>query len=301
MSKSLQAPSAVVMVRPHHFQSNPETMGDNAFQRCVVIKDSAKLAYDEVSLAAETLREQGVTVHVFEDETQHTPDSVFPNNWFTTHSNGTLITYPMYAPNRRLEYRQDIIEFLQRQYGFLAPLDLRQNAERSIFLEGTGSIVFDHVHRLAYAARSKRTHPDLLHTVCGALDYQAVLFDAQDRHGVPVYHTNVLMCVGTSFVMICMDMVAAADRARLKAHFEHNHQQLIDLSEVQIQQFCGNALELMGSNGPVLALSETAFNALSIKQREDLSCYVDLVPLRIPTIEAAGGSVRCMLAGVHQP
>ncbi|NLQ16206.1 amidinotransferase [Marinomonas sp. M1K-6] len=296
-----QAPNTVVMVRPHHFKSNPQTMADNKFQT-LANNDNAKYnAYNEVTAAVNTLRSHGVCVQLFEDLLGNTPDSVFPNNWFTTHHNGMLIKYPMLAENRRLEYRQDIIDAISDRYSVTEHVDLRHYAEQELFLEGTGSIVFDHPNRLAYACQSRRTDTRLLQRVCQYLHYQPVVFDAFDNAGVPVYHTNVLMCVGTRFVMISMDMVAEADRDRLLQYFNLNRQQLIWLTEKQIQRFCGNAIELQGTEGALLALSQTAYNALTQQQKLKLEKFVKLVPLSIPTIESAGGSVRCMIAGVHYP
>jgi hypothetical protein len=298
---SIQAPKQVVMVRPHCFQSNPQTMADNSFQRTVLTQNSAESAYLEVTNAVAKLRSYGVEVHLFDDRQGNTPDSVFPNNWFSAHHNGMLITYPMYAVNRRLEYREDIIEFVSSHYMLNIRVDLRSYAEQQLYLEGTGSIVFDHQHCLAYACRSKRTNERLLSSICQKLGYQTVIFDAHNHAGVPVYHTNVLMCIGSGFVMICMDMVAEADRERLKMHFESNKQRIIELTEQQIEHFCGNAIELQGDDELILALSETAYAALTVQQKSYLETCVTLVPLYVPTIESAGGSVRCMIAGIHQP
>ena len=294
-----QAPNSIVMVRPHQFVSNPQTMADNAFQRPLDAKQTAKAAYAEVTNAITTLQNNGIKVHVFEDTGTSTPDSVFPNNWFSTHHNGLVISYPMYADNRRLEYRQDIIDFLQANYQYPQYVDFRHFANEDKFLEGTGSIVFDHQHKLAYAVESKRTDAELLRQVCQLIGYQDVLFNAADEHNMPIYHTNVLMCVATQFVMIGMNMVATADKPRLYNLFKQSGLSVIELSNQQIHQFCGNALELQAADGSVLALSETAFSALSEAQKTTLGQYTRLLPLAVPTIEAAGGSVRCMIAGMH--
>ena len=296
---SIQAPKQVVMVRPHHFRVNDATLEDNAFQRSVHHTDVSKQAYIEVSQAVEKLRAHGITVHLFEDKSIDTPDSVFPNNWFSTHHSGTLITYPMRAENRRKEYRQDVLETLWQQYGFEHAKDLRHFTDQQRFLEGTGSIVFDHVHKLAYMARSQRTDDDLLKDVCDFLGYEAMIFDAYDAQGTPVYHTNVMMCVGTHYVMIGLDMLAAPQRTLLCQRFERNQQTVIALTHEQIQHFCGNAIELQGKEGALLALSQTAYDALTIEQRATILQHATLLPLSVSTIEAAGGSVRCMIAGVH--
>ena len=295
-----QSPEAIVMVRPHCFVSNPETMADNAFQRTSYTESAALSAYDEVTQAVETLKAEGVTVHLFEDISNATPDSVFPNNWFSTHHHGTLVKYPMYAPNRRKEYRQDVMDYLIEAYDYSSIIDLRDAADQQAFLEGTGSIVFDHRNKVAYAAASKRTHERLFYELCESIGYHGVLFDASDENGIPVYHSNVLMCISSQFVMIGMDMVAPKDRERLYQLFELGGLSVIELSHQQIRQFCGNAIELKGKAGRLLALSLTAFNALTDSQKKQIQQSNALVPLAVPTIESAGGSVRCMIAGVHR-
>lgn len=302
-----QAPSAVVMIRPHHFCSNPQTMLDNAYQtdlaqpgeHAAAQQDIAKRAYQEVTVAAQTLAAHGVRVHLFEDQSGVTPDSVFPNNWFSTHATGEIVIYPMYAENRRLEYRADIIEFLQREYQVSAVKNYAYLAEQGLFLEGTGSLVIDHPHRLAYAVLSKRTDAALVSEICQQLALEPVLFQAFDLAGVAVYHSNVMMCITSHFVLISLQMVPAGQRPLLLAHFARTGHQLIELTPQQISHFCGNALELTGDNGSLLALSETALQALTPAQIQQISAFMPLVPLAVPTIESAGGSVRCMLAGIH--
>lgn len=288
------------MVRPHCFVSNPETIADNAFQRLSNTESAALSAYDEVTQAVEILEAEGVTVHVFEDTSTATPDSVFPNNWFSTHHHGTLVKYPMYAPNRREEYRQDIMDYLVKEYGYSHVLDLRDAVSQQVFLEGTGSIVFDHRNKVAYAAASKRTHESLFYALCESIGYQGVLFDAADENGIPVYHSNVLMCISSQFVMISMDMVAPNDRERLYLLFEQGGLTVIELNHQQIRNFCGNAIELKGKAGRLLALSLTAFNALTDSQKNIIQQSNKLLPLAVSTIESAGGSVRCMIAGIHR-
>lgn len=304
-SLNIQAPNKIVMIRPHQFVSNPETMADNAFQlplnkiNSLTALSSAQMAFAEVSTAITTLQNNGITVHVFEDKGTNTPDSVFPNNWFSTHPNGLVITYPMYAENRRLEYRQDVIDFLQATYHYPDLVDLRHFSQINRFLEGTGSIVFDHQHKLAYAVQSKRTNPELLGVVCKLIGYQDVLFNAADEDNTPVYHTNVLMCVTAKLVLIGMGMVATKDKPRLYNFFKQAGLTVIELSNHQIRHFCGNAIELHAKQGSILALSETAFNALTDDQKSTITQFSTLLPLSVPTIEAAGGSIRCMIAGVH--
>ncbi|MEJ2913617.1 citrulline utilization hydrolase CtlX [Pseudoalteromonas sp. C12FD-1] len=299
MSYIKQAPSAVVMVRPHHFTSNPQTMLDNTFQSTCNSQNQSQHAFDEVTNAVKLLQNEGVTVHLFEDEQTHTPDSVFPNNWFSTHQSGELVVYPMYAENRRLEYRKDIIDFLTNHYKVLSVTDYSFLAKENAYLEGTGSLVIDHPHKLAYAVESKRTTKTVVNTVCEQLKLKPVVFNAYDKQGTAVYHTNVLMCIATEFAMISLDMVPNSQHKQITSHFIQSHLEVINLTNEQISSFCGNAIELQGTNGRILALSQTAFNALTTEQKAAIQKTAKLVPLPIPTIESAGGSVRCMIAGIH--
>ena len=306
MSKQMilpQAPRAVVMIRPHHFTPNPATAADNAFQSVDEKRAAdaiAKAAYDEVTLAAASLEKAGVKVHLFEDETKKTPDSVFPNNWFSTHAGGYVAIYPMYSESRRAERRSDIIEMLKKNYRVYNIIDYSSLEYDNIFLEGTGSMVLDHIERVAYGATSKRTDPILLERFCTHFGYEPLSFDAADANGQPIYHTNVLMCMGTEYVIIGLDtIVDPTRRAEIKKRFEDANRTIIDLSHEQINEFAGNALELSGTEGPVLALSSRSLKALDSAQIKALEKSVSLLPLDIPTIELAGGSVRCMLAGIH--
>ena len=296
-----QAPNSIVMVRPHHFTSNPQTMRDNTFQRSCLTTDQSLHAYNEVTNAVEVLKQEGILVHLFEDEQTQTPDSVFPNNWFSTHQSGELIIYPMFVENRRLEYRKDIIDFLTDQYKVSAVTGYSFLAKENSFLEGTGSLVIDHQYKFAYAVESKRTTQSVVNTVCEQLKLTPVVFNAYDMQGTAVYHTNVLMCVATEFAMIGLDMVPNEQRRQLVSHLLQSYHQVIELSGDQINNFCGNAIELQGKSGRILALSATAFKALTAAQIKVIEKSAKLVPLLIPTIESAGGSVRCMIAGIHLP
>lgn len=297
-----QAPGAVVMIRPHHFSPNPETLQDNRFQQEVsgeldVVKNKA---YVQVTQAQQQLQKAGVAVHVFEDLGTETPDSVFPNNWFSTHAGGQIAIYPMYAENRRKERRSDIIEFLKQHYRVQDVVDYSGLEYDQLFLEGTGAMVLDHLERVAYAAASKRTDSLALERFCSHFNFEPMVFDAVDADGIPVYHTNVLMCIGTEFVMAGFDLITDPKRREeVIQRFAASGREIIQLTEAQIGSFCGNALELHGSQGRVLALSQTAFDALTSEQIVQLQKSVTLLPLDVSTLELAGGSVRCMLAGVH--
>ncbi len=301
MSTIMQTPHAVVMIRPHHFISNPQTMRDNAFQRECSASNISVQAYNEITNAVDILKGEGVTVHLFEDEQKITPDSVFPNNWFTTHQSGEIVIYPMYAQSRRAEFRKDIIDFLTDQYKVSSVTDYSFLAKENSFLEGTGSLVIDHPNNLAYAVESKRTTQSVVNTVCAQLQLTPVIFNAYDTQGTAVYHTNVLMCVASEFAMIGLELVPSEQRRQIVSHLLQSYHQVIELSAEQINNFCGNAIELQGKNGRILALSVTAYNALTDAQIKRIEKSAKLVPLPIAAIESAGGSVRCMIAGVHLP
>lgn len=298
---SVQAPSAVVMVRPHNFTVNTETAIDNVFQAPSGAGDDfSREAYDEITAAVETLREQGVTVHLFEDRGNDTPDSVFPNNWFSTHSGGHVAIYPMKAENRRRERRSDVIEFLKRRYRVQDIIDYSGLEVDGLYLEGTGAMVLDHVDRVAYAVRSDRTDPIALERFATHFNFEPMVFDARDEHGTPVYHTNVLMCVGTDVALIGSEMITdSARRAEIVQRLTTSGRAVIELTPAQIASFAANALELQGARSRVLALSTTAAKVLTAAQRTTIESVLRIVPLHIPTIEKAGGSVRCTLAGVH--
>jgi len=298
----LQAPNAVVMIRPHHFCPNEETKQDNSFQsRESVDKQQVKIkAFEQVTAAGRVLEAEGIVVHTFEDEGLETPDSVFPNNWFSTHTGGQIAIYPMYAKNRRKERRTDIIEMLKKQYRVQVVFDYSGLEYDDIYLEGTGAMVLDHIERIAYAASSKRSDSHILERFCAHFNFEPMVFDAQDKAGISVYHTNVLMCIGSDFVLAGFEMMTNPKRrAEIIQRFENAGKRIIYLTEKQINAFCGNALELQGASGRILALSVTAYNALTLDQRVLLEETVKLVPLNVSAIELAGGSVRCMLAGIH--
>ncbi|OBY27275.1 citrulline utilization hydrolase CtlX [Leisingera sp. JC1] len=298
---SLQAPSAVVMVRPHHFRSNPETQGDNAFQTLAntSAETTAAQALAEFDGAVETLRGAGVTVHVFDDTTTETPDSVFPNNWFSTHAGGHVAVYPMYAENRRKERRWDVIELLKRDYRVQDVIDYSGLEQDGLSLEGTGAMVLDHIGRIAYTVKSNRADPVLLERFCTHFNFEPMVFEAKDDAGRDVYHTNVLMGIGTEYALICLDMIVdPARRAEVAARLEETGRRVIDLTPAQIASFAGNALELTGRRR-LLALSAKALEALRPDQISVIEQSAEPLPLTIPTIETAGGSVRCMLAGIH--
>lgn len=302
-SFNVQAPAGVVMVRPHRFTPNPETEADNTFQSRSEIGSAeliAARAYAEVTAAADALGKAGVAVHLFEDEGTDTPDSVFPNNWFSTHAGGHVALYPMYSRNRRKERRADIIDMLKDRYRVQDVIDYSGLERDGIFLEGTGAMVLDHVERLAYAARSNRANEIALERFCTHFNFEPFMFDADDARGQRIYHTNVLMCIGSEIVLVGLDCIRDEGRRdELAQRLSDTGRTVVNLSQAQIDGFAGNALEVRGSCGPLLALSSRALAALTPAQVAAVECHLPLLPLDIPTLELAGGSVRCMLAGIH--
>jgi hypothetical protein len=301
---SMQAPAAVVMVRPHRFTPNPETAADNSFQSPAA-GDTAQViaaaAHAEVSAAAARIEAEGVRVHLFDDDGScDTPDSVFPNNWFSTHPGGQVALYPMYSPSRRRERRADIIDMLKSEYRVQQVVDYSGLEQDQLFLEGTGAMVLDHLARVAYMGCSNRASTAVLTRFAAQFNYEPFAFDTADASGLAVYHTNVLMCVGSRFALVGFELIPSPERrAELRARLEQSGREVIALDNRQIGEFAGNALELSGSRGPLLALSARAEASLSPVQRAVIERSARLLPLAVPTIEMAGGSVRCMLAGIH--
>lgn len=298
----LQAPRAVVMIRPQAFYPNPETAADNRFQRQATANTPlASQALSEVDAAIATLRDHGVTVHDFTDDgSRDTPDSVFPNNWFSTHPGGLIGLYPMHAANRRRERRSDVIELLKQRYRVETLHDYSGLEQDGLSLEGTGAMVLDHIGRIAFVVRSHRADPNVLERFCTHFGYEPIVFEATTADGDPVYHTNVLMCIATDFALVGLSMISdPTRRATIVQRLQETGRDVIDLTADQIGAFAGNALELTGNQGRILVLSTTALNSLTPAQRDQISASAALVPIDVPTIEHAGGSARCMIAGVH--
>lgn len=306
---SAQAPSAVVLIRAHAFTPNPATAADNAFQAQAPAGQSdhetAERALAEMDALAEALRAAGVRVHVFEDEDHTRPDSVFPNNWLSTHAGGSVAVYPMYASNRRHERRADVLEFLKSSYRVQSIIDYSGLEPDGIFLEGTGAMVLDHVSRVAYTARSHRADTHVLERFCTDFGYEPMAFDAVDSAGVPVYHTNVIACVGTDVAMIALEMIPdPMRREEVRERLSVNGRTVLELTEEQIREFAGNAVELCGRTPEgrrryIMAMSSRARRSLRPEQVAVIEQSCEIVDVDIPTIELAGGSVRCMIAGVH--
>lgn len=300
---SVQAPSSVILIRPHRFIPNPETAADNAFQATgehLQTDVLAEPAYAEVTRLVHALEAAGITVHLFEDQDPTRPDSVFPNNWLSTHAGGHVAVFPMYIPNRRRERRSDIVDFLKSRYRVQDVIDYSGLEPDGVFLEGTGAMVLDHQDRVAYVARSHRADPVALERFCTNFGYEPMLFDATDPEGTPIYHTNVMMCVATDFAMVGLDLIRSEVRRRqVVERLASSGRAVVDLTPHQIKEFAGNAIELQGRDGRVLVLSGRAYRSLTADQKDVIQLSCTLLPVDVPTIELAGGSVRCMIAGIH--
>ena len=297
------------MIRPVRFASNPLTAESNRFQgRNASTPEQQQIdAEAEFSELAAALEASGITVVQIDDTPDpHTPDAIFPNNWVSFHADGTVVLYPMEAPNRRTERRPDIIESLASQYGFQVReiVDFSHHEQQGHFLEGTGSLVLDRVNRIAYACLSSRTHLDALGEFAQRMDYEVVAFDAVDRDGAPIYHTNVLMNVGEELAVVCDEAIPRDDqREAVMQSLKGTGHKVLTLTFDQMDSFAGNMLELRSSSGQrVIAMSEQARDSLTESQLETISDYAQIVSTPIENIESsAGGSVRCMLAEIHLP
>ncbi len=292
------------MIRPSRFYPNPETAQDNAFQReASAGADISVLALHEFDQAVATLRDAGITVEVFADTpTPEKPDAVFPNNWFSTHRDGRVALYPMYSPSRRAERRQDLIDSLGEKYRVTEVVDYSFFEERGLYLEGTGSLVLDHVHRVAYVSLSRRADREPLEKFCADFAYEPVTFSSVGDDGQPIYHTNVMLCVGSHFALAGLEMIPdRGEREVVKSRLEKTGKTIIALDRERIANFAGNALELQNGKEKLLVLSARAAAALTATQRATLGRFARLLPLSLPTIELAGGSARCMLATIHLP
>ncbi|HEX4387503.1 MAG TPA: arginine deiminase-related protein [Steroidobacteraceae bacterium] len=307
-----QCADAVLMVRPHAFGFNAETAQSNSFQRAAEEGDAgvAQRARAEFDALAHALLGEGIGVCVAEDSAEpKKPDALFPNNWLSFHGDGTLVLYPMNHASRRAERRQEVIDQAIARLGFKVRhlLDLTWHEGEGRYLEGTGSLVLDHVNRVAYACISARTHPELVAEWAREMGYEAVVFQAASRAGVPIYHTNVCMWIGARVALVGSEAIAAGDRTRVLARLRHSGRDVLEVGHDAIEAFAGNMLELSTwdealGDARVLVMSESARRGLPHETFARLSGGTDTV-LAVPlaTIErSGGGSVRCMLAEVFR-
>jgi hypothetical protein len=310
--KRQQCVGAVLMIRPAAFDYNPQTAVTNKLQRPGELAQSPQVqALAEFDEMVHALRTEGVAVCVVDDTPEPPkPDALFPNNWVSFHEDGTVVLYPMQAPNRRLERRPQVIDTVVQNLGFRVSrvLDLTSHEAEGRFLEGTGSLVLDHANRLAYACISPRTHPAVIEQWAHELGYEPVVFEAFDRNGVPYYHTNVMMCVGARMAVLGTCAMSVEDRARVLEKLEMTGHDVIEIQYDEIEQFAGNMLELASwdealGDSRLLVMSQAARRAVRPEIYARLSASTDyMLAVPVPTIERlGGGSVRCMLAEVFLP
>ncbi len=307
MQNTSQVTNTVFLIKPSRFDFNADTAASNSFQHKVTLPSEsinmqAKLEFEAF---AEKLKSKGVTVLIFEDTLMpHKPDSIFPNNWITCHQDGTIILYPMCAPNRRLERRNDIVDALKKNFSVTRVIDFSGYEKQNRFLEGTGSIIFDHLHKIAYACLSPRTDRKLFIELCQTLNYKPICFYAHNRAGQEIYHTNVMMCVAEKFAVICLESIAVgAERNMVVESLEISGHEIIDISFDQMNHFAGNMLGLKSKEGRnLLALSQSAYDSLTYDQKAVIEKCSEFVPLPINIIETiGGGSARCMIAEIFLP
>lgn len=306
-----QCASAVLMIRPAAFDYNPETASTNRMQRPGAGQTAQSLAVAEFDGLAQALRTEGLEVCDIDDTREPPkPDAVFPNNWISFHEDGTVVLYPMQAASRRRERRREVIDAVVDRLGFKVNrlLDLTAYEAEGRFLEGTGSLVLDRCNRIAYACLSPRTDAALVEEWARELEYEPVLFEAVDRAGVPFYHTNVMMCVGSRMAVLGTCALSEFDRARVIEKLEITGHEVVEIRYDEIEQFAGNMLELASwdealGDCRVLVMSEAARRAVRPEVYARVAAGSDTVlSVPVPTIERlGGGSVRCMLAEVFLP
>lgn len=306
-----QITSNILMIRPVNFRYNEETAQNNYYQKLIdgLTPENTQLqAKAEFDKFVEKLRKNGVKVTMIQDiENSDTPDSIFPNNWISLHKDGRVGLFPMYAVNRRGERRKEIIDRLSVQFEVKNIIDFTEHETSNEFLEGTGSLILDRPNKIAYAAISERTHPAVLEDFCKLFDYNPVSFVAnQTVAGVrmPIYHTNVMMCVAKDFAVICLDSIDdLEERQCVVDSLENSEKEIIDITEDQVLRFAGNMLQVIGSNGqPYLVMSSSAFHSLEPGQMKAIEMHCPIIHSPLDTIEACGGgSARCMMAEVFLP
>ena len=306
-----QATNTILMIRPVNFRMNEQTAVNNYFQESLNELQASinKKAQTEFDAFVQKLQQAGIHVVVVEDTlTPDTPDSIFPNNWISFHDNGQVALYPMFADNRRLERREDVLERLEEEgFHIESVMDYTSAEEEEVFLEGTGSIVLDRVNRKAYCALSPRADEDLFIEFCEDFEYTPVVFHAYQKvedKRLLIYHTNVMMCVADKFAVICLDTIDdKKERKSVISHLKEDGKEIIAITEAQMQQFAGNMLQVTDAAGKsYLVMSEAAFRALTPSQVNSIEKYAEIISSSLETIETCGGgSARCMMAEVFLP
>jgi hypothetical protein len=303
----MQSSNSILLIQPARFGYNLETAISNTFQKATNLGKelTAQQALEEFKTMAQLLSEKGIDVTVVNDtDYPIKPDAIFPNNWVSFHQNGTVVLYPMLAKNRRLERRHEILDTIAQKFEIENTIDLSDNEQRQVFLEGTGSIIFDHIHKNAFACISPRTDKHLFEEACKLLGYAPISFHSADENNSDIYHTNVMMTIGNGYAVICLESIKNISEKTLITHsLESTGHKIIDISYQQMNAFCGNMLELeLPEKKNILAMSQSAFEVLTENQKSDLEEFCELFPLKINTIEKnGGGSVRCMIAEIFLP
>lgn len=305
-----QITDTVLMIRPVRFRTNEETIVNNYFQKGINItqEEINRKAQQEFDMLVQKLREVGVHVIQVEDiYEQDTPDSIFPNNWISFHNNGDVAIYPMFAENRRRERREDILDIVE-EAGFEIEnvFDYTEAENEGIFLEGTGAMVLDRIHRKAYCALSPRASEELFIEFCEDFEYTPVIFRAfqkTDGELKPIYHTNVMMALGRTFAIVCLDTIEdKKERKNVLNHLKEDKKEIITISREQVDYYAGNMLEVKGKEHSYLVMSQTAYESLTPQQIEAIERHTQILYSDLSTIEiCGGGSARCMLAEVFLP
>jgi hypothetical protein len=307
-----QTTNSILMIRPVNFRMNEQTAVNNYYQKVLdtVLPETVNVkAQQEFDTYVEKLRAVGVHVIVVDDlDTTDTPDSIFPNNWVSFHENGDVGLYPMFAENRRLERREDILETLEQEGFFINHIvDYTSAEEEGVFLEGTGSVILDRVNRKAYCALSPRADEDLFIEFCEDFEFTPVIFTSNQTvngNRKAIYHTNVMMCIGETFAVICLSSIDdKKERKNVIKHLKEDGKEIIDISEAQVNSFAGNMLQVKGkTNELFLIMSQAAYDSLSDSQIKTINKHTKIVSSSLDTIEACGGgSARCMMAEVFLP
>jgi hypothetical protein len=304
-----QSTSRIMMIRPVRFAYNEQTAASNEFMDADFAEETRKIAQqkalEEFEHMVKVLTSAGVDVTVYEDTiTPYSPDSIFPNNWVSLHQSGKVVLYPMMAPNRRVERRMDIIDDLRTRYHVEEIIDLTHFEQEGKFLEATGSMVLDRRFKIAYACLSPRTDAEVLDAFAKATGYEVIKFSAVDDNDVPVYHTNVLMCIGDVFAVVCLEAIKNPDEKFLvRSVLEETGKYLVEITLDQMKSFAGNMLLVRTQKDTkLLVMSTSAYHSLTEQQRDALDDYAELVHTDLSMIEGnGGGSARCMMAEIHLP
>ena len=301
----MQTTDTVLMIEPAAFGFNAETAQNNYFQVNSENAETQNRALQEFNNFVEKLRSKGINVITVKDTLEpHTPDSIFPNNWISMHQDGTVVLYPMCAVNRRWERRNDILEILKRNFSVKEIIDFSAPENDGKFLEGTGSMIFDHDNKLAYGSVSLRLDEQLFREFCEKFGFTHVVFHSYqtaNNERLPIYHTNVMMCVADQFVVICLDCIDdETERVNVVNAIVNSGKEIIEISESQMQRFAGNMLQLQNPEGKkFLVMSLSAYQSLTPEQISNIEKYSEIIYSDLETIETnGGGSARCMLAEV---